>query len=79
MTAFERQDADLSEAFKQECRTLRRIRHRNILRFYGAGTARDGRLFALTELMSLGSLRHVLDSDAKLTAPMQHSIALQVS
>lgn len=79
LTSFEREEAELSEAFKQECRTLRRLRHRNVLRFYGAGTAKDGRLFAVLELMEMGSLRLVLDrDDERLAWPVRQNVALQV-
>eukprot|EP00037_Helgoeca_nana_P006943 m.63461 g.63461 ORF g.63461 m.63461 type:complete len:1151 (+) comp17789_c1_seq1:288-3740(+) len=79
LTSFERQDEELSSAFKDECRTLRKIRHRNVLRFYGAGTTTDGRLFAITELMEMGSLRHVLDRDEAMSWQSRHNMALQVS
>lgn len=78
LTSFERQDEELSSAFKDECRTLRTIRHRNVLRFYGAGTTTDGRLFAITELMEMGSLRHVLDRDEAMSWQSRHNMALQV-
>jgi LIM domain kinase 1 len=36
------------------------IKHPNLLIFYGAGTAADGRSFMVTELLAGGSLRAVL-------------------
>eukprot|EP00048_Salpingoeca_helianthica_P009386 m.134857 g.134857 ORF g.134857 m.134857 type:complete len:1046 (-) comp14854_c0_seq4:70-3207(-) len=51
---------------EQEIGLLQTIRHPNIVLFFGCGTFPDGSSFLVTELLELGSLRHVLDEPPRL-------------
>lgn len=71
---------DAQRDFITECDMLRRVRHPNVLKFYGAGRTAQGNGFIITELMTRGSLSAVLsDSSQPLDWPVRMSIALQVS
>eukprot|EP00730_Choanoeca_flexa_P014020 TRINITY_DN5972_c0_g1_i1.p1 TRINITY_DN5972_c0_g1~~TRINITY_DN5972_c0_g1_i1.p1 ORF type:complete len:514 (+),score=113.18 TRINITY_DN5972_c0_g1_i1:135-1544(+) len=56
------------EDFKQEVRFLKRIRHPNVVRFYGAGVGRqngDDVPFLLLERAELGSLKDIVRSNSE--------------
>lgn len=59
-SAVARMNAETAEELRKECETLQMIKHPNLLIFFGAGTAADGRSFMVTELLAGGSLRAVL-------------------
>lgn len=68
------------EEFRKECAMLERLEHPHLLRFYGYGLNESGNGFLVTELMGLGSLRHVLlDHTMPLPWRERMSIAHQLS
>lgn len=53
-----------SAGFQEEATTMSRLRHPNIVVFYGAGVTPSGAPFLVTEFMGTGSLRAVLRDKA---------------
>eukprot|EP00035_Acanthoeca_spectabilis_P033031 m.21650 g.21650 ORF g.21650 m.21650 type:complete len:1167 (+) comp5717_c0_seq1:171-3671(+) len=74
-------DPQAEELFNKECRILIKLKHPNLLRFFGYGTTEDGYGFIVTEFMALGSLRAILDDATAHPLPWgtRYSIALQIS
>jgi len=71
---------DVERDFTRECETLMAIRHACLLIFYGAGLTRDNRPFMVTEFMSKGSLKHVLDDkQQQLPWALRHKFAKQIA
>lgn len=67
-------DPEAAEEFRNECKTLRGIKHPHLIKFFGAGvTERESGFginlrmpFLMTEFMDLGSLRNVLDESPRI-------------
>eukprot|EP00052_Salpingoeca_macrocollata_P011384 m.87680 g.87680 ORF g.87680 m.87680 type:complete len:1055 (-) comp18030_c0_seq5:27-3191(-) len=56
-------DDSITAEFEAEVDFMRTLRHKNIVRFLGAGQLPDHTPFLVTELMQKGSLREVLNSE----------------
>lgn len=68
-----------NEDFNREVTFMQKIRHPNLLIFYGAGVTTDRRAFLVVELMPLGSLRKMLLSDRELSPASRQLMALDVA
>eukprot|EP00048_Salpingoeca_helianthica_P011638 m.168120 g.168120 ORF g.168120 m.168120 type:complete len:1190 (+) comp15257_c0_seq2:75-3644(+) len=69
-------DASAVADFDHEIKLLRRLRHRNIVFFYGAGLL-DGGPFLVTEYMARGSLKAILHGSAAVLGWRRRLRALQ--
>lgn len=69
-------DASAVADFDHEIKLLRRLRHRNIVFFYGAGLL-DGGPFLVTEYMARGSLKAILHGSAAALGWRRRLRALQ--
>eukprot|EP00041_Stephanoeca_diplocostata_P033153 m.1086978 g.1086978 ORF g.1086978 m.1086978 type:complete len:1024 (-) comp24282_c0_seq1:196-3267(-) len=67
------------EDFTREVSFMQRIRHPNLLVFYGAGITATNSPFLVVEWMSNGSLRSVLQSSKKLDSSLRLRIALDIA
>eukprot|EP00041_Stephanoeca_diplocostata_P028783 m.832182 g.832182 ORF g.832182 m.832182 type:complete len:1540 (+) comp23434_c1_seq2:167-4786(+) len=67
------------EDFNREVSFMQRLRHPNLLTFYGAGVTLTKSAFMVVELMSEGSMRTVLLSQRLLTASERVAMALDVA
>lgn len=56
-------DTETVAEFEKEADFLMRARHANVVRFFGAGTMRDGAPFLVLEHVAHGSLRSILQID----------------
>ena len=73
-------NAETAEELRKECETLQMIKHPNLLIFYGAGTADDGRSFMVTEFLAGGSLRAVLhDASREIEWNLRQRVAVHVA
>ena len=52
--------------FEREIKFMQTVRHPNIVLFLGAGRTRDGSPFIISEFVSRGSLRDLLDDDSQI-------------
>jgi len=68
-----------NEDFNREVSFMQKIRHPNLLIFYGAGVAADHRAFMVVELMCHGSMRKMLLSDGPLTCVSRILMAIDVA
>eukprot|EP00047_Mylnosiga_fluctuans_P024677 m.167502 g.167502 ORF g.167502 m.167502 type:complete len:1136 (+) comp9904_c0_seq2:40-3447(+) len=73
--ALQALDESAADDFEREVQLLRRLRHRNIVFFYGAGLL-DGVPFLVTEFMARGSLKKILYGPGEVPWPFRLS-ALQ--
>jgi hypothetical protein len=79
-SAVARMNAETAEELRKECETLQMIKHPNLLIFYGAGTADDGRSFMVTEFLAGGSLRAVLhDASREIEWNLLQRVAVHVA
>lgn len=65
--------------FDRECQTMRMLRHRNLVLYYGAGVLADERPFLVTELCGRGSLSKLLLSEQTLPVPQRLRLAADVA
>jgi serine/threonine protein kinase len=71
------QDELIRARFRREMSILERLRHPNIIRYYGGGE-RDGQLFFAMELIDGGSVKDLLEQHGSLPWPEVAAIAAQV-
>jgi hypothetical protein len=58
------EELDTTNEFAREIRFIQTIRHPNVVMFIGAGKTNDNCPFLVTEFVSRGSLRNVLDNES---------------
>ena len=68
-----------SDEFNREVSFMQKIRHPNLLTFYGAGVTKDSRAFMVVELMRFGSMRQMLRSSRPLTCESRVLMALDIA
>eukprot|EP00039_Didymoeca_costata_P005711 m.83848 g.83848 ORF g.83848 m.83848 type:complete len:823 (+) comp12940_c0_seq2:170-2638(+) len=66
-------DSEAAKDFESEVDFLRRCRHRNIVRFFGAGNW-NGVPFLVAEYLELGSLKKYLENESKENIPWNRKL-----
>jgi len=69
---------DLTERMLVEARGLARLKHPNLVEVYDLGTAADGRIFFVMELLDGATLRAMLAHRSRLSARTSVELVLQV-
>eukprot|EP00041_Stephanoeca_diplocostata_P020281 m.451562 g.451562 ORF g.451562 m.451562 type:complete len:658 (-) comp21528_c0_seq15:124-2097(-) len=72
-------DMNFGEDFDKEVSFMQRIRHPNLLLFYGAGKLSNKRAFLVVELMEEGSMHTLLLSERELDWRIRLNMALDVA
>jgi Leucine-rich repeat (LRR) protein len=74
-------NSGLADEFDREAEFLMRARHRNVVRFFGAGRMSSGEPFVVLELVSRGSLQGLLQGnpDSLLDGQQKRRLALDVT
>jgi serine/threonine protein kinase len=71
-------DPLIGARFRREMMILQRLRHPNVIGYYGGGEDTDGNLFYIMELVEGGSFRDLLASDGALSWQVVVSAACQI-
>ncbi len=71
-------DPLIKARFRREMTILEKLRHPNVIGYYGGGADAEGNLFFVMELIEGGSIRDLLDSSGSLAWQVVLSTAAQV-
>lgn len=71
-------DRKLLARFEREMKILRKLRHRNIVRYFGGGKSAGQHFYAM-EVMDGGSLESVLEKKGRLSWEQTIDVALQIA
>ncbi|HQB43603.1 MAG TPA: serine/threonine-protein kinase, partial [Polyangiaceae bacterium] len=69
---------DLAERLRVEARGLARLRHPNLVEVYDLGTALDGRIYFVMELLEGATLRAMLSDQGRLSVSISVELMIQV-